>query len=416
MMPLIKRVATLLIVCLIIVGFSSVAEEKDSSVDLQQRPPGQYGLGCIPTRPGLYPLIPPALSSARLPLSVDLREGLPPAGDQRGQNSCVGWAVAYGYKTLQEVQEHQWDPVDPDHQFSPSYVYNQRPTSNCLRDNGMSIPSAMDILVEQGCVPISVFPYADDDTCTQPDESQRAVAAEYKVSSFAALFVGQGTANIQDLKAYLAGGNVFVLAFPAYASFFGPSCEEFLVGEPGLEETYYGGHAVLVMGYDDTIGGFSIFNSYGPGWKCDGYAYLSYAFVQHYAWEAWSMQDITNSEPLTATPEATPTLITTATAIPPSRETLEPTVTYTPELTATVERDHTPTNTPPLTTTPTDTPFPGVTPTATVVSAETPTPTPSPDPLPRPWHERVCPGGFLMPMVIVGVGIAGRWTRRKGHA
>ena len=415
MMPLIKRVATLLIVCLIIVGFSSVAEEKDSSVDLQQRPPGQYGLGCIPTRPGLYPLIPPALSSARLPLSVDLREGLPPAGDQRGQNSCVGWAVAYGYKTFQEVQEHQWDPVDPDHQFSPSYVYNQRPTSNCLRDNGMSIPSAMDILVEQGCVPISVFPYADDDTCTQPDESQWAIAAEYKVSSFAALFVGQGTANIQNLKAYLAGGDVFVLAFPAYANFFDPSCEELLIGEPGLEEAYYGGHAVLVVGYDDTIGGFNILNSYGPGWKCDGYAYLSYAFVQHYAWEAWTMQDITNSNPPAATPEATLTRILTATAVPPSRQTLEATATYSPELTATVERNHTPTDTPTSTPVPTDTPFPGVTPTATLAGAETPTPTPSPNPLPRPWHERVCSSGLSMPMAIVGVGVVRRWTRRRSH-
>ena len=169
MVPMTKWVTTLLIGCLIIVGFSSVADKKGSSVELRQLLPDQYGLGCIPTRPGLYPLIPPALSSARLPLSVDLREGLPPAGDQRGQNSCVGWAVGYGYKTFQEVQEHQWDPVDPNHQFSPSYIYNQRPTSDCHRDNGMSIPSAMGILVEQGCAPISVFPYADDDTCTQPD-------------------------------------------------------------------------------------------------------------------------------------------------------------------------------------------------------------------------------------------------------
>jgi len=414
-MPLMKRVVTLLTVCLMIAGFSSMAEERDSPVYLRQRPPGQYGLGCIPTRPGLYSQVHPSLSAIRLPPSVDLREGLPPAGDQSGQNSCVGWAVAYGYKTFQEVQEHQWDASDPDHQFSPSYVYNQRPTSDCHRDNGMSIPSAMSILVEQGCVPISVFPYAENDTCTQPDEPQQAMAAEYKVSSFAALFVGQGTASIQDLKAYLAGGNVFVLAIPAYTSFFEPSCEEFIIGEPGLEETYYGGHAVLVVGYDDTIGGFNILNSYGPGWKCDGYAYFSYAFVQHYAWEAWTMRDISNPVPPTITPQATPTRIPTATAVPPSRETLEPTVTYTPELTATVERDPTPTSTLSPTTVPTDTPLPSATPTSTIVWAETPTPTPSPATWPWPWPERVCPGGILMPMTIVGVGIIGRWTGRRGR-
>ena len=408
--------ATLVLVCLVIVGCPSVAEQKLNSVELLQRPHGGNGLGCIPTRPGLYPLItPPLLSAAQLPQSLDLSEALPPAGNQGRQNSCVGWAVAYGYKTFQESQEHRWDVSDPDHQFSPSYVYNQRNTSDCRRDNGMSIPCAMTTLVEQGCAPLSVFPYIQDDTCTLPDDSQRAMATEHRVSSFAALFVGQGTASIQQLKTYLAGGDVFVLAFPAYSSFFETSCEESPIGEPDVGETYHGGHAVLVVGYDDTIGGLKIFNSYGPGWKCDGYAYLSYTFVQHYAWEAWSMQNAISPATPTATPEATLAHTPTATATPVPSETIVPTATFAPAPTLTPERDHTPTNTPSPTIAPADTSLPSATPSATVMSTETATPTPASDLTPRPWPGEPCLGGLLIPVGMLGVGICGRWARQLSH-
>ena len=47
----------------------------------------------------------PVQSQLPYPLAVDLSHNMPPAGHQGGQNSCVGWSVAYAVKSYQEKIE-----------------------------------------------------------------------------------------------------------------------------------------------------------------------------------------------------------------------------------------------------------------------------------------------------------------------
>ncbi len=73
--------------------------------------------------------------------------------------------------------------------------------------------------------------------------------------------------------------------------------------------SYAGGHGVAIVGYNDNInpggsdadhrGGFKMVNSWGPGWNGtnNGYVYLSYDFVKRYAYEAWSMNDLSPDTP-----------------------------------------------------------------------------------------------------------------------
>ena len=380
---------------LCVAGYPAAGESHGQAEPLPQAL-RDHGLGCIPSRPGRHALASPPLQMAQLPPSVDLSEDLPPAGDQGMQNSCVGWAIAYGYKTFQEGRERVWDLGDPAHQFSPSYVYNQRITSDCHRDNGMSIPDGMNTLVQQGCAPLSVFPYSGGNPCVLPDESQRAAASQYKADSFGALFVGQGTASISELKAHLVAGDAFVLAFPAYADFFESTCEDLLIGEPEAGEMYSGGHAVLVVGYDDFIGGFRILNSYGRDWMCDGFAYLSYSFVQHYAWEAWTMEDVEG--PAMPTPTASPV----------SPHTQTPIATSSATATATPSR----TSTPVMASTPTSSPMPSATPIAPATLTITPEPVPSATPAPAPRRGQWCPGALMLPATMLGVRVLGQPSSR----
>ena len=41
-------------------------------------------------------------------------------------------------------------------------------------------------------------------------------------------------------------------------------------------ENIVGGHALLIVGYDDNLGAFQVMNSYGSSWGYQGFAWISY--------------------------------------------------------------------------------------------------------------------------------------------
>ena len=276
-------VLLVLLVMLVLVPAQSVLA--DEPLELK------YRLGVVPSPPGDYPRAMLLSTTTDFPSSVDLSGDLPPVGNQGAQGSCVGWATSYYYKTFQERQERGWDVSVPEHQLSPAFIYNQRSTSDCELDAGMSIGEAMNTIKTMGAASLAFFPYDWRDACTQPNQDVLDTAYEYRSDSFGVLFVGQGYADITAMKQHLASGDLFVIAVPVYTSFYYRSCADPVVPVPGPQERYYGGHAIAIVGYDDDIGGFKFVNSWGPGWGCDGYAYLSYDLVQQYAWEAWVMTD-----------------------------------------------------------------------------------------------------------------------------
>ena len=65
-----------------------------------------------------------ARGKVALSTSVDLSSYLPPVSSQFHLD-CVAWAVGYYYKTFQEKKKRGWDVSLPEHQFSPSFLYNQ---------------------------------------------------------------------------------------------------------------------------------------------------------------------------------------------------------------------------------------------------------------------------------------------------
>jgi hypothetical protein len=256
-------------------------------------PHGGYGLGLIPSK-GNFPRFDAShlnRSLAGLPNMVDLSSNLPPVGNQGYQSSCVGWAVGYYYKTFQERVERKWDAASPQHQFSPAWVYNQRATTNCADDLGMSFYDGFSIIKNLGAAPLASFPYDQSDPCRQPSQAVKDEAWQYRSMSFASVFSGAGSADLATLKALLVDGQPFAIAVPVYSSFYRVTYASPVVPRHAEGEPLYGGHAMFVVGYDDTMGGFKTVNSWGSAWGRDGFCYLSYDLVRYDAWEAWVMQD-----------------------------------------------------------------------------------------------------------------------------
>lgn len=65
-----------------------------------------------------------------------------------------------------------------------------------------------------------------------------------------------------------------------------------------------GGHAMVVVGYDDKINAFKVMNSWGKGWGESGFGWISYPVFHALVREAYATQDIiTNIEKRPDNPE-----------------------------------------------------------------------------------------------------------------
>ena len=96
-----------------------------------------------------------------------------------------------------------------------------------------------------------------------------------------------GQADIDQLKAHLASGDIFVSALLVGEEFYHVGCNV-VYRDPDLPEPT-GRHAMAVVGYDDTRGAFKFANSWGTNWGCNGFGWVSYPYFQQYAYRGYRM-------------------------------------------------------------------------------------------------------------------------------
>ncbi|MBN2738462.1 MAG: hypothetical protein JXR70_15890 [Spirochaetales bacterium] len=229
---------------------------------------------------------PRSLSAQELPKSVDLSLKLPAPGNQGAQGSCVAWSTAYAYKSFHENLERQWGYSDEGHLFSPAYIYNQ---INGGQDAGSAIPDALELMINKGCAPLSAMPYDVNDYRKQPSQKAHQEAAKYKARSYSSV-------NLNDdyaMKSILAGGNCIVVGLEVYENF-----DSYRGGiYKGPEGQIYGGHAILVVGYDDSKNAYKLLNSWSTSWGDKGYIWIDYKAFKQITFEAWVMMDVVSTTP-----------------------------------------------------------------------------------------------------------------------
>jgi hypothetical protein len=244
------------------------------------------------TMPGLKVLdefdkLPASLGpTSSAPSAVDLTSEMPPVGDQGNQNSCVAWAVGYYDKTHIEYIEHYYDPTwdvdDPEHQISPSFIYNQ---INAGRDGGAYMNDAQILLCQQGACMMSDFPYDDNDYTTWPAELAYENAMPFRAHSGWAINVASDV-GINQVRLLLANHNTCVLGINVYANFDYIEDYDTVYTVHDRTGKSRGGHAVCIVGYDDNKvtadgpGAFRLVNSWGEDWGNDGYFWMSYHAVK----------------------------------------------------------------------------------------------------------------------------------------
>ncbi|WP_125256789.1 C1 family peptidase [Brevundimonas fluminis] len=266
------------LLALIGAALGAPAAAQDRPTGLQFVPRAEYQSIPLASRP---------FAGEDLPASVDLSQYMPPPGDQGDQNSCVGWAVAYAVKSYQEQRELRWSffeggSLKQERIFSPSYVYNQI-------NNGMNVgtlfPHALNLVAEHGAAPLSSMPYSRYDA--QVSANAHAAAKRYRIDTWR-------TVNAQapmEVKAQIAAGFPVMIGAEVDEGFSRLSGAQMWRAHEGAVK---GGHAMVVVGYDDARKAFRLINSWGTGWGDGGYVWVTYEHFVRVVREAYVALDAKN--------------------------------------------------------------------------------------------------------------------------
>ena len=86
--------------------------------------------------------------------------------------------------------------------------------------------------------------------------------------------------DLHQVQGCLAAGSPVVFGFSVYESFeSGDVARTGSVPLPGPTEELLGGHAAMVVGYDDASQSFLVRNSWGPDWGDGGYCTMPYGYL-----------------------------------------------------------------------------------------------------------------------------------------
>lgn len=216
-----------------------------------------------------------------LPPQFDLSKWFPAPGDQGNQASCVGWAIAYGIMTYQEARELNRAPTEDAHTFSPSFIYNQV-NDGCM--SGCNIQEALNLTKTSGVARITDFPYNEEDCSKAPNQQIKSLAKQHLISSWKRVEFR----NTGMMKTLLVKGKPILIGMQTDEWFRDlDSGEVYRVGN----HRQVGGHAVVVIGYDDRRGAFKILNSWGEDWGDNGYGWIAYEFFKEVVHEAYVLED-----------------------------------------------------------------------------------------------------------------------------
>jgi hypothetical protein len=259
----------------------------------QQHPPTKPGSSTFGTGATLDPkvyattLVHEPLAAGALPSRVSLLEFAPPRRSQGHQGSCVGWATSYAARSI--LHAHQ---TGQRLAFSPSFTYNQVARPDC---NGTFLKKALDELQRIGDLPFDEFAYDQNSCSTQPSSQQQQRAAEYRIVGYQRLSLDAAdfANNPLAIKQHLAQSAPVVIGMRVGGTFehmdgvrvWHPTAADY------AERGDWGGHAMAVIGYDDTLegGAFQLMNSWGTHWGESGVAFVRYKDFDHFVKEAYGL-------------------------------------------------------------------------------------------------------------------------------
>ncbi len=225
-------------------------------------------------------------SSSPLPERIDLRGFCSPVEDQEDIGSCAANAV------VGALEYHQRRGGQSMTDLSRLFVYyNARKLADKENeDAGTYIHHAMAAVLAFGACPESMWPYQKAMWPTKPVQACYEAAMEFEAISYARTPLGPAC------KSVLCAGLpvVFGAAIPAQMIQMEAGLSGRIKPRNGDWPAPGGGHAMLIVGFDDREAAWLVRNSWGTDWGDGGYAWIPYSVMERYGIPSqyWVIGDI----------------------------------------------------------------------------------------------------------------------------
>lgn len=225
------------------------------------------------------PLDPRDLKSTRhldAPVELPNNFTLPieiPVYDQLDQGSCTANSGCACYR-------YEYHEITNDFTFDPSrqfLYYNTRLIEGTEgEDSGAYIRDVFKALFKQGLATEKTWPYGSNRLVLKPSDKAYMEGLDNVVIKYASV-----RQDLETIKRTLFSGAAISFGFTVYSSFMSGNWDRTtgIMPIPKRTETIEGGHAVTIIGWDDSKQAFHIQNSWGTSWGQQGKFWMPYSFL-----------------------------------------------------------------------------------------------------------------------------------------
>jgi Papain family cysteine protease len=260
----------------IIVTIFFLSCTKDTQQTKEER-----GTGLLPNTPTSLEKLPEAdFDENKFNLPANFALDGPPIENQGQTSKCVGFSGAYYIISLYNGVTSAAQNYDK--ASSPEFAYayykksnNEDCSEGCYMFDEGNVDGMADILKNIGTSSWNQTAFVDSKVCTITTDAQKTQAAANKISGYARLDEDEYKIT-KELKSWMYAGYPLWFAANVDDGFqdLGTATWSTPVGKNG------GGHAMTLVGWDDTKKAFKIANSWGKGWGDNGYGWVDYDYFQ----------------------------------------------------------------------------------------------------------------------------------------
>lgn len=220
--------------------------------------------------------------ATNLPKIVSHREKQTPVRDQGDMNSCTGFALA-AMREYYEVLDCQTNKrICSNYRLSPLFIYNaERQMRGWLEiDEGAFIRDGLKVLQKLGCESEENFQTDWNNFKKIPQASETSLQN--------CTYTYMRLENLDEIKLVLSMGLLVVCGLTVYKNWELPiAYQQGIIPMPAGRSL--GGHAVLIVGYNDDTQTLEYKNSWGEKWGNGGYFVTDYSYIEHSGSDFWTI-------------------------------------------------------------------------------------------------------------------------------